>query len=185
MATKRDVPTDSVAGARPDGTQRRDARRGAVSNPADAVTGGACGRVLVVRSEDVARAQWLRGQVEAELLQVGGHELVDDARREAEWYVALFFPCDKRDNEPPERLASHLEILTARLNRGWLPAGGQRRPLPDLPGLPARDARRRSPPAGTTRTTGDRVRPNLAFGQMNGLRRQGTLEGPGRANQRT
>ncbi len=71
----------------------------------------------MVRSEDDARAQWLRGQVESELLQVGGHELVGDARREAEWYVALFFPWDERGSEPPERLTAHLEILTARLDR--------------------------------------------------------------------
>lgn len=56
-------------------------------------------------------------QLEAELLRIGGGELVDDARTEAEWYAALFFPFDGCGTEPVERLRARVSILTERLDR--------------------------------------------------------------------
>lgn len=55
--------------------------------------------------------------VEAELVRIGGYELLGDARTEAEWYAALYVPWDGTGPEPPDRIRARLEVLTQRLDR--------------------------------------------------------------------
>lgn len=56
-------------------------------------------------------------QVVAELEQLGGRDLLDDAQAEARWYVNLFHPWDGNDDEPVERLYARLDILERRCAR--------------------------------------------------------------------
>lgn len=55
--------------------------------------------------------------VETELRRVGGAALLDDARIEAHTYTALYFPWDGAGDEPPDRVAARLRVLTTRLHR--------------------------------------------------------------------
>ena len=53
--------------------------------------------------------------VETGLRDVGGPDLVADARREAEWYAALYFIWDGCGDEPTERLHARVRVMTLRL----------------------------------------------------------------------
>lgn len=75
-----------------------------------------CGRVSVVASVERARVERWCGLVEVELRDVGGTELVADARREAEWYASLYFFWDGRGDEPLDRLRARVDILSMRLD---------------------------------------------------------------------
>jgi hypothetical protein len=53
--------------------------------------------------------------VETELRDIGGVELLADARREAEWYAALYFYWDGTGAEPLIRLRARTDVLAVRL----------------------------------------------------------------------
>lgn len=69
----------------------------------------------VVASVERVRVERWCELVETELRDVGGPELVADARREAEWYAALYFFWDGRGDEPLDRLRARVDILSMRL----------------------------------------------------------------------
>lgn len=96
-------------------------------------------------SVERARVQRWCDLVETELRDVGGLELVVDARREAESYAALYFVWDGRGEEPLDRLRARVGILSTRLqsareteHRGSAPPGPAELPVDARPVRPAR-----------------------------------------------
>jgi hypothetical protein len=71
---------------------------------------------FVVASVERARVERWCGLVETELRDVGGLELLADARREADWYANLYFFWDGLDDEPLDRLRARIDILSMRLD---------------------------------------------------------------------
>lgn len=71
----------------------------------------------VVASVERARVERWRDLVETELQDLGGPELVADARREADWYANLYFLWDGHGDEPLDRLRARVDILSMRLDR--------------------------------------------------------------------
>lgn len=71
-----------------------------------------------------ARVERLCRGVEARLRCLGGPELLDDARREAERYACLNFYWDESGDEPLVRMRARMDILSMRLERAREPGGG-------------------------------------------------------------
>ena len=70
-----------------------------------------------VTSEAYERAVWQCGQVEAELVRLGGIELLEEARAEAERLLAQDLPWDGHGIESAGRVVARLEVLMAHLDR--------------------------------------------------------------------
>lgn len=68
-------------------------------------------------SDDTSQGAWALGLVEGELFRIGGVGLLDDARIEARWYADLFHPWAGGGEEPLDRLAARIEILSLRAER--------------------------------------------------------------------
>lgn len=66
-------------------------------------------------SNERGRLERWRDSVETELRAAGGADLLVDARREAEWYAALYYFWDGQGDEPLDRLRARIDILTMRL----------------------------------------------------------------------
>lgn len=66
-------------------------------------------------SVERGRLQRWRDSVETELRATGGADLLCDARREAEWYAALYYVWDGHGDEPLDRLRARIDILSMRL----------------------------------------------------------------------
>ena len=77
----------------------------------------------LVASVERARVQRWCDLVETELRDVGGLDLLLDARREAEWYAALYYFWDGRGAEPLDRLRARVDILSMRLQSAQVPDG--------------------------------------------------------------
>lgn len=71
----------------------------------------------MVACTDRERARRRHAQVVAELDQLGGRDLVDDAQTEARWFADLYHPWDGDGDEPVERLYARLELLERRRDR--------------------------------------------------------------------
>ena len=68
-------------------------------------------------SDDTTRGAWALGLVEGELYRIGGVDLLDDARVEARWYADLYHPWCGTGDEPLDRLAARIEIMSLRAER--------------------------------------------------------------------
>lgn len=66
-------------------------------------------------SGERARVERHCSRVEAQLQCLGGPELLDDARREAERYASLNFYWDTSGDEPLVRMRARMDILAMRL----------------------------------------------------------------------
>jgi hypothetical protein len=71
----------------------------------------------VVASVERARVERWCDLVETELRDIGGVELLADARREAEWYAALYSYWDGTGAEPLIRLRARPDVLAVRLEK--------------------------------------------------------------------
>lgn len=64
--------------------------------------------------EDYFGGDFLQDLAEKRLLDLGGHDLWQDARHEAGAYVDEHYPWDGTGGEPPERVSAYIAVLWQR-----------------------------------------------------------------------
>jgi len=79
-----------------------------------------------VSKEDYYSGEYLQDVLEADLLELGGQELLDVAHAEAARHVDEHHPWDGRGDEPAERVSAYCAVL-------WQVAEAARRPPRRVP----------------------------------------------------